>query len=216
MIMGDHTQIKCVAVGDPSACKSQALHSFIQEIAVTHAMTTPVPTSAQIDTFTTEWEEEERVVCWRVWNTEGQEDLPRLRTYSYHETDLFLLCFSVVSPASLESVITKWQPEIRRWCPHTPLVLVGTEAQRREDQKTCTRLARAQLRPVSVWEGQACAQLLGALVYVECASPHAPSWASLMDTILSSSSSSSSPSSSHRSVPLPPAPSAPKSSCSIM
>ena len=42
----------------------------------------------------------------------GQEDYCRLRPLSYPQTDVFLVCFSVVSPASFENV-----QEIVRFCP---------------------------------------------------------------------------------------------------
>jgi Ras-related C3 botulinum toxin substrate 1 len=35
----------------------------------------------------------------------------RLRPLSYPQTDIFLVCFSVVSPASFENIKTKWLPE---------------------------------------------------------------------------------------------------------
>ena len=37
----------------------------------------------------------------------GQEDYDRLRPLSYPQTDVFLVCFSVVSPASFENVKEK-------------------------------------------------------------------------------------------------------------
>lgn len=42
----------------------------------------------------------------------------RLRPLSYPQTDVFLLCFSVVSPASFENVRTKWYPEIQHHCEY--------------------------------------------------------------------------------------------------
>ena len=39
--------------------------------------------------------------------TSGQEDYDRLRPLSYPQTDVFLVCFSVVSPASFENVKEK-------------------------------------------------------------------------------------------------------------
>jgi GTPase SAR1 family protein len=46
-------------------------------------------------------------------DTAGQEDYDRLRPLSYPQTDVFVLCFSIASPTSLENVASKWIPEIR-------------------------------------------------------------------------------------------------------
>lgn len=43
----------------------------------------------------------------------GQEDYDRLRPLSYPQTDVFLVCFSVVSPSSFENVKEKVSNEIK-------------------------------------------------------------------------------------------------------
>ena len=48
----------------------------------------------------------------------------RLRPLSYPQTDVFLVCFSVVSPSSFENIKEKWVPEITHHCPKTPFLLV--------------------------------------------------------------------------------------------
>ena len=37
-----------------------------------------------------------------------QEDYDRLRPLSYPQTDVFLICFSVISPSSFENIQQKW------------------------------------------------------------------------------------------------------------
>ena len=56
------------------------------------------------------------------------EDYDRLRPMSYPQTDVFLLCFSVVKRTSFESIRHKWLPEVRHHCPHIPVVLVGMKS----------------------------------------------------------------------------------------
>lgn len=97
-----------------------------------------------------------------------QDEFDKLRHFCYSRTDALLLCFSVVSPASFQNVWEKWVPEIRRRCPLTPIILVGTQCDLREDVKVLIELARRRERPVPEEDARALAEKIGAVTYVEC------------------------------------------------
>ena len=52
-----------------------------------------------------------------LFDTSGQQDYPRLRAeHSYPQTDVFLVCFSVVEPSSFENVRDKvYLPIIKKF-----------------------------------------------------------------------------------------------------
>ena len=47
------------------------------------------------------------IVKFEIWDTAGQEEYDRLRPLSYANANVFLLCFSVISPVSFENVTAK-------------------------------------------------------------------------------------------------------------
>lgn len=98
----------------------------------------------------------------------GQEDYDRLRPLSYPQTDVFLVCFSVTSPASFENVKEKWFPEVFHHCPGVPCLIVGTQIDLREDETVRAKLQRQKQQPISEEQGRQLAKELGAVKYVEC------------------------------------------------
>ena len=83
-----------------------------------------------------------------LWDTAGQEDYDRLRPLSYPQSDVFLICFSVVQPESFQNVKSKWFPEVSHHCPNTPIILVGTKLDLREDKHVIDALAQKKQAPV--------------------------------------------------------------------
>ena len=77
-----------------------------------------------------------------LFDTAGQEDYDRLRPLSYPQTDVFLVCYSVVSPSSYENFKEKWVPEISHHCQKTPFLLVGTQIDLRYDAATVDELEK--------------------------------------------------------------------------
>jgi cell division control protein 42 len=103
-----------------------------------------------------------------LFDTAGQEDYDRLRPLSYPQTDVFLVCFSTVSPSSFENVKEKWVPEITHHCQKTPFLLVGTQIDLRDDAATIEKLAKNKQKPLSLEMGERLAKELRAVKYVEC------------------------------------------------
>ena len=102
-----------------------------------------------------------------LWDTAGQEDYDRLRPLSYPETDLFFICFSVISPSSFEN-LERWVSEIQHHCPGAPFLFIATKSDLRTDSSTLERLAEKKLAPVPQSEIKDAVKRFGAAGYLEC------------------------------------------------
>ena len=103
-----------------------------------------------------------------LFDTAGQTDFDKLRPLSYPNTDIFIVCFGVISPASLHNVKETWVPEIHHFCPKTPFILVGTQTDLRDDTEVLEALAADQQRAVTSSEGARLGRQLRAAKYLEC------------------------------------------------
>ncbi|KFH45580.1 GTP-binding protein-like protein [Hapsidospora chrysogenum ATCC 11550] len=115
-----------------------------------------------------------------LWDTAGQEEFDRLRSLSYDDTDLIILCFSVDSKDSLENVESKWVGEIADNCPGVKLVLVALKCDLREqtgqdddeeagEGTTGDDGQAGEKKPtISYDQGLEVARRIGALRYLEC------------------------------------------------
>lgn len=103
-----------------------------------------------------------------LWDTAGQEDYDRLRPLSYPNTDVFLICFSQVSPASFENVLTKWHPEVSHYCSNTPIILVGTKVDLVTDIEIIQRLENQGRAPITFLQGVEMQKKIGAIKFVQC------------------------------------------------
>lgn len=101
-------------------------------------------------------------------DTAGSEAYDRLRTLSYQDTDILILCFAVNSPHSFDNLTDKWILEVLHFCPNVPVVLVCTKVDLRDDLSTIAKLARIKQKPITTEEGKELAKDIGALAYIEC------------------------------------------------
>ncbi|KAI5295450.1 GTP-binding protein Rho1, partial [Ascosphaera acerosa] len=103
-----------------------------------------------------------------VWpcDTRGEDRYDHLRPLNYVDAAVFVLCFALDSPESLDHVTSKWLPEIRRHCRCRPLVLLGCKRDIRDELASGndgevyvpTNLGdaiRRKIRAVQYWETSA-------------------------------------------------------------
>lgn len=109
-----------------------------------------------------------RPISLGLWDTAGQDDYDRLRPLSYPDTDVFLICFSIVNPNSFYNVADKWYPEISHHAPGVPKILVGTKLDLRDNMAELERLKSRKQMPITLQQGEAMRKKIGAVVYKEC------------------------------------------------
>lgn len=71
-------------------------------------------------------------------DTAGQDFLDPLRRLCYPDSDVFLLCFSVVKPDTFVSIQDKWAPNFKK--SSASIVLIGTQADLRTDPRVVSNL----------------------------------------------------------------------------
>ena len=156
----DLPQIKCVLVGDGGVGKTCLLISYaLQKFPTEYIPTVYENYEIQInidqnpDRDVSESQTETYKLA--IYDTAGQEDYDRVRVMCYPDTHIFIVCFSIINPASFGNVKTRWLPELKHYNPGVPFILVGTMADLKENGIT-----RRQ--------GEELAREIGAVKYIEC------------------------------------------------
>ncbi|XDV36823.1 hypothetical protein PO909_006544 [Leuciscus waleckii] len=143
--------IKCVVVGDGAVGKTCLLISY-----TTNAFPEEyIPTV--FDNYSAQMSVDGRTVSLNLWDTAGQEEYDRLRTLSYPQTNVFIICYSIGSPSSFANVRH-----------NVPILLVGTKRDLRSDTETVKKLKEQGLAPTTNQQGGALAKQIGAVKYMEC------------------------------------------------
>ncbi|KAL3233707.1 GTP-binding protein RHO2 [Nakaseomyces bracarensis] len=96
-----------------------------------------------------------------LWDTAGQEEYERLRPFSYSGADIILIGFSVDNIESLRNARTKWAQEAFRYCPDSPVLLVGLKDDLRSSPEKGIELVKRE-------DAEQVAKAIGAKKYLEC------------------------------------------------
>ncbi|NWR55439.1 RHOA protein, partial [Bucorvus abyssinicus] len=122
------------------------------------------------DTYTTDTEVDGKEMKLILFDVAGKNEVSyqNLRSVFYEDTDVILMCFSVDRPDSQQNILDFWVPEIKKFCPTVPIILVGTKIELRGDEGIKKKLTTASNKPINTTEGKALAASIGAYAYLEC------------------------------------------------
>ncbi|XP_071109569.1 cdc42 homolog [Haliotis cracherodii] len=156
----DHA-LKCVVVGDEEVGKTCLLHSyssntFERDYQPTVSASYKVTVQVQGEAYSM-----------GLFDTAGKEEYDGVRPLSYPNADIYLVCFSVVSPSSFASVTEKWVPEILEYSPSTPFLIVGTKTDLRDDLANGDIPEGISEKPITTRQGRRLAKKLK-VNYMEC------------------------------------------------
>jgi Ras-related C3 botulinum toxin substrate 1 len=158
--------VKCVVMGNAAVGKTCLFITHKTDafpVEYVPSMCDPYEVQTTVDDNTS-------VISLALWDTaDGRgEEWDRLRPLAYQGTDVFLICFSVESPASFEAVRSKWDPEVTHHVPGAHKLLVGTKSDLRSDAETIARLSDQRMQFVHPSQGRTMAKEIGANAYLEC------------------------------------------------
>jgi len=154
--------VKVMVVGDGAVGKTCMLISYTTNSFPGEY----VPTV--FDNYTANTVVEGHPVNLGLWDTAGSGEYDQLRPLSYPGTDVFVICFSLTAPETFDNVKKKWVLEVSHFNPNTPIVLVGTKLDLRDNEDTIASLKENNLAPISYSEAEKLSKEIGASSYVEC------------------------------------------------
>lgn len=165
--------VKCVIIGDGAVGKTSMLASYVNNIFSEKY----VPTV--FENFDTSTICDDTPVLLSLWDTGGKADYDYLRPISYHNTDVFIICYSIANPESLENIRTKWVPEIINYSRDVPFIIVGTQSDLKNDQMELENHNHVSKKKVSK-----IANTLGAAAVMECSAKTQDNLSNVFDEVI--------------------------------
>lgn len=154
MVIKLEKPVHCTLVGDAMIGKSTLVQAFMQQ----HVPQTPYVATV-LDTYEGCLDVDGQKHNLSILDNAGQHDYENMRSCTYKDSEVLVLCYSVVDRESLESIKDFWVPEVKQCGRRKPIILVATQTDLRKSCKSET---------VSFEDGQELAKEIGADAFVEC------------------------------------------------
>ena len=154
--------VKCVVVGDRRVDTTRVIISYTTGQY-------PEYRPAALDNYNVTAVLDEKPYFLAITDA-GEEDMihESVMGPTLFRTDVFVVCFSVVNPMSYDNVRAQWIPMLKHYSPNTPIILVGTKLEKRDDEAKVEKLKAYGLKPVTYAEGLKLRREIGAVKYHEC------------------------------------------------
>ena len=153
---------KLVIIGDGAVGKTSLLHAYFKDEFL------ELYDATVLETYVKEIDIDGKKCEINVWDTAGQEDYEKLRPLAYPESNVVLMCYCIDAPDSLTNISDKWNPEVKYYCPQTPVVLCGNKKDLRHDEAAIEQLRKQHQEVVTPEQGKSMARRIGAHAFFEC------------------------------------------------
>ncbi|GAB6026802.1 hypothetical protein CHUAL_013295 [Chamberlinius hualienensis] len=166
--LGNGPEYKITLVGDSQSGKTAMIHCFLND----KFLEKYTPTGFQ--RYSSTCDIGDKRINFTMWDTSGGSPYDNIRHLAYQDTRVFLLCFNIGQPESLENIIKKWHPEVRKHCPDVPVILCGCQNDSRTDSEIISVLAKQRKLPVTCEQANSAGKSLGVTYYMETSSKISP------------------------------------------
>lgn len=156
-------EYKITLVGDSRCGKTALIHRFLHDTF----LETYTPTGFQRYATSDKTDKHANIT---LWDTSGFSPYDTIRPLAYQDTRVFVLCFNIGQPDSLDNIVKKWYPEVRKHCPDVPVILCGCQSDARSDSEIVSTLARQRKLPVMFDQATSAGKAIEAKCYVETSS----------------------------------------------
>ncbi|KAG2216955.1 hypothetical protein INT45_001426 [Circinella minor] len=155
---------KVVVVGDSGTGKSSLLDAIRQGYPSPGKASTTVDNSV----YTVNVNNQLELDLWDIPGS-GTEDYERLRPLSYAGMHASVICFSIDSRSSFDSVRDKWAPEMLHYLSENTFVLLALKCDMRNNLEQGSKLNLVSYEEASyILLGLKLAKEINALHYLEC------------------------------------------------